>query len=265
MKNKMKNITILLPVYKLEEIDVAMLKNAVASTGEFKDNVIISIIAPKTLKKELEAVTFDGEPDVKYVYNTTESTEFTSQINIGIEACETEWFSILEIDDEYKPIWYKVVQEYVEAYQDVQVFLPVVEDVNEGGNLLGFTNESLWAFGFTANPGLLDIDILLEYQNYQTSGALFKTEAIKNCGNFKDNIKLTFVYEFLLRIIHNGIVVMGVPKIGYRHVNFREGSLFWLYKNNDERKLSEGEAKFWIDSAKKEYYYKNKRDLKYEA
>ena len=80
---------------------------------------------------------------------------------------------------------------------------------------------------------------------------------------FKENIKLTFSYELLLRLTHNGNKVMTVPKIGYQHVNFREDSLFWGYKNNDKTKLSEDEVKFWLDSAKKEFFFKNKRDIKY--
>ena len=57
---------------------------------------------------------------------------------------------------------------------------------------------------------------------------------------------------------------MTIPKIGYRHMNLREGSIFWNYKNGSD-KLGESEAKFWIDSAKKEYYFTNQRDIKYEG
>jgi hypothetical protein len=81
---------------------------------------------------------------------------------------------------------------------------------------------------------------------------------------FKENIKLTFSYEFLLRLTHNGVKIMSVPKIGYKHVTLREDSLFWLYKNNEDSKLKEGEVRFWLDTAKKEFFFKNKRDVKYE-
>jgi hypothetical protein len=56
---------------------------------------------------------------------------------------------------------------------------------------------------------------------------------------------------------------MGIPKIGYKHVNFRENSLFWLYKNDDKLKLTDKEVRFWIDTAKKEFFFKNKRDITY--
>jgi hypothetical protein len=36
-----------------------------------------------------------------------------------------------------------------------------------------------------------------------------------------------------------------------------------MYKNDEKEKLAENEAKFWIDTAKKEYFFKNKRDVNY--
>jgi hypothetical protein len=56
---------------------------------------------------------------------------------------------------------------------------------------------------------------------------------------------------------------MTVPRIGYQHVNMREDSLFWSYRNNEENKLQENEVKFWLDTAKKEFFFKNKRDVNY--
>ena len=111
--------------------------------------------------------------------------------------------------------------------------------------------------------GYIDNEVLLEFQNYQTSGGLFRTKAIKENGSFKENIKLTFTYEFFLRMTHNGVKVMTVPRVGYQHVNFRENSLFWSYKNDEKTLLTEKEVKFWMETAKKEFFFKNKRDVTY--
>jgi hypothetical protein len=54
-----------------------------------------------------------------------------------------------------------------------------------------------------------------------------------------------------------------VPRIGYNHVNFRENSLFWSYKNNETEKISENDVKFWIETAKKEFFFKTKREITY--
>ena len=57
---------------------------------------------------------------------------------------------------------------------------------------------------------------------------------------------------------------MSLPKIGYKHTNFRRGSIFWTYKNG-EQTLTQEEVKFWIESAKKEYFFTSDRKIKYEA
>jgi len=57
---------------------------------------------------------------------------------------------------------------------------------------------------------------------------------------------------------------MVIPRIGYTHVNFREDSLFWNYKEIESKKLSESEIAFWVETAKKEFFYKNKREVIYE-
>jgi len=256
----MKKITILLPLHKIDDEYSVMLNNAVNSLEDFHNDVILMIICPPNVKNSLSNLS--QKLEIVYQVNSG-NVDFCNQINLGISKCETEWFSILEVDDEFKKVWLKSMNTYIIENPDVDVFLPVVKDVNVEGAFISFTNESAWAYGFTEKQGFIDNEVLLDYQNYQTSGGLFRTNVIKENGMFKENIKLTFSYELLLRITHNGVKIMTVPKIGYQHVNFREESLFWSYKNNQETKLSESEVKFWLDSAKKEFFFKNKRDIKY--
>lgn len=258
-----KNITILLPIHKIDEDYKEMLKNAMSSVEPFHNDVTVSIVCPKSVADQLD-FTITDKVEIKIITNEGE-TDFCSQINLGIEKCETEWFSILEVDDEFKPVWLKSVNEYVKTYTDVDVFLPVVRDINVEGKFMSFTNESTWAYGFTEKQGFLDNEVLLDFQNYQISGGLYRTQVIKDNGSLKENIKLTFGYEFFLRLTHNGVKIMTVPKIGYQHLNFREGSLFWEYKNNEQTKLKEEEVKFWLETAKKEFFFKNKRDVNFET
>jgi hypothetical protein len=257
----MKNITVILPVHRLDGIYKEMLDNSIKSVEQFHNDVNLSIVCPPSLKTEL--VNLSEVLEIEVISNNGK-TDFCSQVNLGIEKCKTEWFSILEIDDEYKSIWLKSTNEYVKTYTDVDVFLPVVKDINVDGNFVSFTNESTWAYGFTEKQGILDNEVLLDFQNYQISGGLYKTQVIKDNGSLKENIKLTFGYEFLLRLTHNNIKVMTVPRVGYQHLNFREDSLFWSYKNDETNKISEDEAKFWLETAKKEFFFKNKRDVNYE-
>jgi hypothetical protein len=92
---------------------------------------------------------------------------------------------------------------------------------------------------------------------------VFKKEIVEDFGGFKPSIKLTFIYEFLLRLTYNSLKIMTIPKIGYKHQNMREGSIFWNYKFGDDR-VTDEEVQFWLSAAKKEYFFKNDRDIKFE-
>ena len=259
----MKNITILIPVHKLDNDYDKMLENALDSVKEFHNDVKVKVICPEKLTKKMKEFNFGQKLELEVIYNTSKETDFCTHVNMGVEACDTEWFSILEIDDEYQKKWLSNVTEYTKEYPDVDVFLSIIKDVNKDGEFMSYTNESVWAYGFSDTQGFLDNEVLLEYQNYQTSGGLFRTQVFKDNGSFKNNIKLTFPYELLLRLTHNGVKIMSIPRIGYRHVNLREDSLFWAYKNDDGLKMSEDEVKFWLDTAKKEFFFKNKREVNY--
>jgi len=204
-----------------------------------------------------------GELNVKKVL-FSDSPNYALQINEGIKNSTGEWVSFFEFDDEYSAIWFKNVKEYISYYPDVEVFLPVVVDTDEKGVFAGFTNEATFAANFTQEMGYLTNETLHTYQNFQSSGAVFKKDVLQNFGGFKPSMKLTFVYEFLLRLTYNSVRIMTIPRLGYKHLNLREGSIFWNYKYSTDTML-EDEIKFWIQSAKKEYFFTEDRAIKYEG
>lgn len=256
----MKKITVIIPVHRVDGDNIEMLSNAINSIGTFYDDVFVSIVCPPSIVNDIENLPHKINKEI--IINNG-NTDFCSQVNLGIEKTATEWFTILEMDDEFKRSWFTSMNEYMTAFKDVDVFLPIVKDINVEGKFLSFTNESTWAYGFTNEQGYLDNEVLMDFQNYQISGGLYKTQVVKDNGMLKENIKLTFGYEFLLRLTQNNVKILTVPKIGYQHVNFREDSLFWQYKNNEDTKLSEKEVKFWVETAKKEFFFKTKRDVTY--
>ena len=256
----MKKISVILPVHKWSDDYKIMFDNAFKSVERFYNDVKLLIVAPKNVLSNIKIEQTNLEC---VIIENKGKTDFCSQINLGIDNCETEWFSILEIDDEYNKNWVNLFNEYSNENPDVDVFLSLVKDINVEGNFLSYTNESTWAYGFTDKQGLLDNAALLEYQNFQISGGIYRTSKIKEYGKLKENIKLTFGYEFLLRLTFNNLKIMTIPRVGYQHVNFREDSLFWSYKNSDKDKLDSNEVKFWLDTAKKEFFFKNVRDINY--
>ena len=112
--------------------------------------------------------------------------------------------------------------------------------------------------------GYLTNDTLNDYTNFQTAGMVIRKRAIDDFGGFKPSIKLTFSYEFLLRMTYNSVSILTIPRLGYKHTNMREGSLFWNYKNG-ESVLTDDEVKFWLQTAKKEYFFVDDRSIKYQT
>jgi hypothetical protein len=188
---------------------------------------------------------------------------FCDQVNLGVAESKTKWVTILEFDDEYSKIWFKNAKKYSEVYTDVDCFLPIVVDVDDKGIFAGFTNEATFAANFSQEMGYLTNETLHTYQNFQTSGMVIKKDTFIDFGGFKPSMKLTFVYELFLRLTYNSVKIMSIPRLGYKHINLRQGSIFWNYKNGDTT-LSEDEVKFWINSAKKEYFFVEDRNIKYE-
>lgn len=234
--------------------------NSIKESEVKPSELVIVYNSEENLKTFLSEFDF-GDISVNKVEYTGEPN-YCDQINEGIKQSKSEWVSFFEFDDEYSKIWFKNFNKYSSVYTDVDAFLPIVVDVDDKSVFAGFTNEATFAANFSQEIGILTNETLMNYQNFQTSGMIIKKSVLEDFGGFKSTFKLTFGYEFLLRLTYNSAKIMSVPKIGYKHMNLRPESIFWDYKNGEE-KLTEDEVKFWVSSAKKEYFFTNDRNIKY--
>lgn len=262
----MKDITVILPIHEFKDDTTKWLKMSVNSVNlqTEKPEKLIIVYNPEIEKKVKETITNEETSSIKdiieYLPNTSGEYDFCSQINFAADRVKTEYFSFLEFDDEYSKIWFKNVKKYIEVYPEVDLFLPIIVETDPIGNFISFTNESVWAKDFSEEMGILDNNTLARYANYNFDGMVIKTKTFERLGKLKPSIRLTFIYEFLLRLTFNDTKVMVVPKLGYRHSNQRPGSLFVEYQSN----LSQDEARFWLNLAKKEYFFKDDRKIMYE-
>jgi hypothetical protein len=185
-------------------------------------------------------------------------TDYQSQVNFGVENLITDYFTVLEFDDEYSTTYFKNAVAYTKAYPNIDVFLTMMIEVNERNEGIKLTNETVWAqqfVGENGEMGYLNAAALKQYTDFKMSGAIIKKSEFKNIGGFKSNIKLTFMYEFLLRALNNACKIFSIPKIGYKHLANREDSLFDQYQRN----MSIPERKFWFDTATNEANFTNDR------
>jgi hypothetical protein len=187
-------------------------------------------------------------------------TDYQAQVNLGVKSVETDYFSVLEFDDEYSDTYFKNVEKFIKSYPDIDVFLTMMIEVNEKNEGVKMTNETVWAqqfVGENGEMGYLNLNALKQYTDFKLSGGVIKKSEFENLGGYKSNIKLTFMYEFLLRALNNACKIYTIQKLGYKHLSTRQGSMFTTYLNE----MPVEERKFWFETATKESNFMNDRPI----
>lgn len=250
----MKNVTVIIPVFELNEDKNTLLLNAINSVDDSK----IIVVGPKT---DIDLVKNNNiEKNINTIINDNVDHSYAYQVNLAVQNVDTDYFSVLEYDDNFTSIWFKNVNMYMENdTENTFAFLPLTEVVDVELGPIGYSNEAVWASSFSEEIGCYDLQSLEDYLDFNTSGGIFKTSDFKTLGMLKPSIKLSFWYEFLFRALYKGKRIFVIPKVGYIHTVGRIDSLTSNYMNNMEEK----EANWWIDLAKKEYFFPQDRNKKY--
>lgn len=260
------NLTTIIPVHEYDEKIDNYFKEAlksVAKQEEVTEKRNLLVVYSSSLEKnELFSKILkenNSEVNLTFLKNDGE-TDFQSQINLAVKKVDTDWFSILEFDDELSTTYYKNVLNHIDKLENVDLILPILIEVNSENLALKLTNETVWSkqfVGENGEMGYLNSNALNQYTDFKISGAVFKKSSFEAVGGLKRNIKLTFTYEFLLRMLNNGNSIYTMPKIGVKHLTTREGSLFDYYGKT----LSNSEKRFWFETAKKESNFFNDRKI----
>lgn len=253
----MKDLTIIIPLKEYDESIDTLLNRAIKSCG---DNNII--LVGKNVRE------FKGiSQNITIVENQTDNTSYQHNVNMAVDGVETKYFSVLEYDDFYSNIWFDNVEKYIEYdVENISGFLPLTEVIeytkedSDEMNVIGYSNEAFWASSFSDEIGFLDIESLQNYLSFNVSGAVFKTSDFIALGKLKESMKLVFWFEYLLRSLHENKKLFVIPKIGYYHIVGRDGSITDEYAKT----ITEKEADWWVDLAKKEYFFKKDRNKVYE-
>jgi hypothetical protein len=249
----MKDFTVIIPIKELkDETELSLLEKAISSIG---DNDAL-LVGPKN---ELDKV---KDKKIKKLINDSDNLDYQHQVNMAVENIESKYFSVLEFDDYFSDTWFNNVEKYISVdTEDISCFLPLTEIVDYKENkVIGYANEVFWASAFSEEIGYPDMESMLNYLNFNTSGAIFKKDDFISVGGLKESMKLVFWYEYLLRLLYNNKIIFVIPKVGYYHIVNRDGSLSDMYRQTIEEK----EANWLVDLAKKEYYFKKDRNKVYE-
>lgn len=241
----MKELVVIIPMNEFGKENIELLNKAVESVPS-ELNVLLSVPSGTDGKK------LKGISDRLGVVSESEGSSFAELVNAAINTIEEKWFSILEFDDTYTPIWYDNAKKYIEFMPSTSVFM-YLEDITDfnDGRYIGFGNEAAWASAFSNEIGFIDNDCLQNYFDFYMTGSIFNTADWKEVGGLKPSIKITFWYEWLLRATNKNKTVYVIPKVGYNHKLGRKGSLIETYKST----ISQEETQWWFDLAKKEYIF----------
>ena len=256
----MAQITTIIPVHKFDDEVKTLLETSVKSFVETsKHNPSdLMFVGPKDVLDQVKALNLH---EAEYVEN--EEAWFSAQINAAAKKVKTDYFAILEYDDEFTPIWFDNVVEYINTGDDISVYLPLTEVFDyqhkEEGPI-GYVNEAVWASSFSEKLGYFDSECLQDYLIFNTTGGVFKTKDFIEVGGLKESMKLSFWYEFLLRAINKKKNVFVIPKVGYFHIVNRNGSLATEYSQN----MDDRESEFWVELARNASLYKTDRKKTYE-
>lgn len=266
MKN---NYTIIIPVHefndKVKEY-LTLSLNSVNNQKKIKYEpsvLIVSSVRAFDKLNEFISETEFSNINLEVLKNEGDSS-FQGQMNYASKYVNTKYFMYLEYDDELNENYLHRAGKYFEEMGDVGVFLSILINVNQDNKPINLTNEMAWSRQFnekTSDLGYLNIEQLTQFSDFNISGAFIDTKMFKSVGMLKTKIELSFVYEFLLRVLNSGYKVFVIPKLGCKHVKDRDGSLFKKYM----LEMSVTDRQFWFETAKKEYFFNNDRDIKKEV
>ena len=255
----MNKLTVIIPLNEYNDKVKELLNKAVDSVLADKFEVVEKILIVHS--PEITGVlTKDFKnKKVEFLFNNT-SVDFPTQVNFAVKSLseESKWFTVLEFDDEFGAVYFKNFSKYSDYYKEVEIFFPIALNVDPNGNGLNMGNNIAWAVNFQGinEPGFATLESLLEFPYLQFTGSAISKDLFIKSGMMKTNLRVAYDYEFFLRVLSIGARLMVIPKIGYQHMLGREGSIF-----ESQKLISQEEGRFWFETAKKEFHFKDQREI----
>lgn len=257
----MNNVTTIIPVHEYNQTIGEYLDKAIESVLNQEDysESLILIVSTSKINDEIKKKLGYLKDKISYINNDGDLS-YQSQVNLAVNNITTDYFMVLEFDDSISNSYMKNVNNYINSFPSIDIFLSMIIEINERNEGIKITNETVWSqqfVGENGEMGYLNLNLLKQYSDFKLSGAVIKKESFNSIGKYKTKIKLTFMYEFLLRALNNGCNIYSIPKIGYKHLSTRENSMFDSYAKT----MSIEERKYWFNTALSEYNFINDRDI----
>lgn len=255
-------ISVIIPIHEYNAEMKEMVTRAVKSIPS--DYFLYIVCGQEDIEKKSFDFIIEMHPLCLIDYPKLPNNSFSTMINYSFDRVKEmgkEWAYILEYDDEFNSLWFDEVQREQEDKLDVSVFLPLTEIIDYDSNkFLSYGNEAPWASSFSNEIGYIDNESLQQFFDFYLTGSIFNLKDWTYVGGLKESFKLTFWYEFLLRLTHNEKKAYVIPKLGYKHYVNRPQSLHMLMS----KEMTQDESQWWYNLALEEYTYKKDRKKEYK-
>ena len=263
-------------------LDGGLSDKEIEALGKIAENPKVKMLrTDEDGKVHEEVVDANGSVDLAIVKTGKGnfSKVFNDLFNLAKDG-EYEAFSIIEAEDALSNNWYSIANTYMQENEEIGFFLPMIRNFQNGG-LMGLMNEACWAEGISEEAGKFDMNLLLRFNCANPLGGVYRVSSLEEYseerdGRFypmKESLKISHYYEFFLRMVYNDIKMMTIPRVGY---DFRVNNVQEF--NHASSKVPQNitvipsekggvtpqEAAFWVDLAKKEYFFDQDRNKVYE-
>jgi len=259
MSNKL-DLTVIVPVNKLEnDLDKELFGVAIDSIFKQNNGLVPTEVVLITNTETSKLIDVSRHESVRVVINDETSDNYQSQINKAVAEVKTSFFMVLDGDDELTPLYFHNLTNHMEEMPNVDMFLPLIADVTLDKKIHRYINEICWAKDMTSDRhGYLTMETLMNYNLVSINGAAIRKEKFEEAGGLKESMRLSFVYEFLMRFTNIDGIAYAVPKIGYLRKMGRENSYL-----AQQAEMEVDEVTFWWNLAKKEYVWPHDRNKPY--
>lgn len=258
----------------------------ISSLDQLAKNPVL--VATKTVEEdkiEVERIPLPEGNSLSFHLVKTEATKFAQIFNLGFNYAvsnEYEFYSIVEQEDVIAVGWYDYASSYFSEDSKMSVALPLIRNVINGV-FNGVINEASWVEGLSEEAGITDINLLLRYNIVNILGAVFRVSMVQENSEqredglfypFKESVRLTHTYEFFLRMIYNDLRIKTIPRICYE-LKFLSKPMYSetssKVPNNigmlprEVGGIEQKEIQFYVDLAKKEYFFDKDRKVVFNS
>lgn len=259
-----KKIVYIIPLHKKDE----RVFDAIASIPEGTESIIVcdaethkwfNKVGPKDIKENSHVAILPHDGKATY----------PSLVNAGIlwlsEKDDVDYISILEFDDTLLPNAHKIINEYAEDWDDVEILTPLAcvvkrnhEDKDAKPVLIGIANEASMAPQVAEEFGYFDFNMMLRTNFIFVNGCYIKPSVFEDYGKFKENFELFYDYEWALRVVYNGGIIRSIPKATHFHTLTEDGAF------ETQTALPSTIRDNWLGTARREYFFEDDREIKFD-